>query len=204
MSSVDTPGQAVLIDLSQRVMFSDPFPCYANLRRNAPVARVRSQQLMRADGYMLTRYEDVILLHSDQRFSSDMMKQGNPGLQKYLPRMFRLLTDSMVFKDDPDHARLRRLVNKAFTPRMVQQMANDIQGIVDQLLDGLAQHEVVDLVEDFAIPLPLSVISRMLGVADADRDEFQAVMGRFAGSVGGGNLFEFLRVMPVARRLLKM
>jgi cytochrome P450 len=197
-------GAEVITDLSEDVMFSDPFPRYAELRRTAPVSRVRSKQLVRSGGYLLTRYDDVMLLHTDVRFSSDIMKQGNPGLQKYLPRMFRLLTDSMVFKDDPDHARLRRLVNKAFTPRMVQQMANDIQVIVDQLLDGLAQHEVVDLVEDFAIPLPLSVISRMLGVADTDRDEFQAQMGRFAGSVGGGNLFEFLRVVPAARRLLKM
>src|ERR1700734_728473 len=185
MSSVDTPGQAVLIDLSQRVMFSDPFPCYANLRRNAPVARVRSQQLMRADGHMLTRYEDVILLHSDQRFSSDMMKQGNVGLMKHLPRMFRLLTDSMVFKDDPDHARLRRLVNKAFTPRMIQQMADDIERFVDELLDGLDRGEVVDLVAAFATPLPLSVISSMLGVSDADRDEFHTLTARFVGGVGG-------------------
>jgi cytochrome P450 len=204
MSSVDTPGQAVLIDLSQRVMFSDPFPCYANLRRNAPVARVRSQQLMRADGYMLTRYEDVILLHSDQRFSSDMMKQGNVGLMKHLPRMFRLLTDSMVFKDDPDHARLRRLVNKAFTPRMIQSIAESIEEIVDRLLDDLSEHDVVDLVSEFATPLPLSVISNMLGVSDDEREKFARLMERFTGGAGSGQIIDMIRMMPSARRLLKM
>ena len=56
---------------------------------------------------------------------------------RHLPKMFRLLTDSMVYKDDPDHARLRRLVNKAFTPRMVQQMTGDIERIVDALFDDL-------------------------------------------------------------------
>src|ERR1700689_1802229 len=115
MPATAARGAEVITDLSEDVMFSDPFPRYAELRRTAPVSRVRSKQLVRSGGYLLTRYDDVMLLHTDVRFSSDIMKQGNPGLQKYLPRMFRLLTDSMVFKDDPDHARLRRLVNKAFT-----------------------------------------------------------------------------------------
>jgi cytochrome P450 len=194
----------VVTDLSEEVMFSDPFPRYAELRRDVPVSRVRSRQLLRAEGYMLTRYDDVMLLHSDQRFSSDIMKNGNPGLMKYLPRMFRLLTDSMVFKDDPDHARLRRLVNQAFTPRMIQGMADDIERIVDELLDDLSQHDVVDLVHDFAIPLPLSVISRMLGVSDADRERFSHLMERMAGGAGSGNALDLIRAMPSARKLLKM
>jgi len=204
MVGITTPGAESITDLSDEVMFSDPFPRYAELRRTAPVSRVRSKQLVRSGGYMLTRYDDVMLLHSDLRFSSDIMKQGNPGLMKHLPRMFRLLTDSMVFKDDPDHARLRRLVNKAFTPRMVQQMAEDIERIVDELLDDLAQRDVVDLVADFATPLPLSVIATMLGVGDTDRDEFHELLGRFAGSAGGGNPIDLLRAVPTARKLLKM
>ncbi len=185
-------------------MFSDPFPRYAELRRNDPISRVRSQQLMRVDGYMLTRYADVMLLHSDPRFSSDMMGKGNVGIMRHLPRMFRLLTDSMVFKDDPDHARLRRLVNKAFTPRMIQAMAADIERIVERLLDDLSKRDVVDLVSDFAVPLPLSVISDMLGVSDDEREKFSHLMERFAEGAGSGQLIEMIRVMPSARRLLKM
>src|SRR3984885_6884107 len=93
-------------------------------------------------------------------------------IMRHLAKMFRLLPNSMGCKDDPDHARLRRLVNKAFTPRMVQEMSADIERIVDELLTGLAGRDIVDLVEDFAVPLPLSVISRMLGVSAADRDRF--------------------------------
>jgi cytochrome P450 len=185
-------------------MFSDPFPCYADLRQNAPVARVRSQQLMRVDGYLLTRYEDVLLLHNDLRFSSDMMGQGNVGIMKHLPRMFRLLTDSMVFKDDPDHARLRRLVNKAFTPRMIQAMADDIEGIIGRLIDDLSKHDVVDLVGRFTIPLPLSVISNMLGVSDDERDKFAHLMERFTEGAGSGQVVDMIRMIPSARRLLKM
>jgi cytochrome P450 PksS len=118
--------------------------------------------------------------------------------------MFRLLADSMVYKDDPDHARLRRLVNKAFTPRMVQEMSADIERIVDELLTGLAGRDTVDLVDDFAVPLPLSVISRMLGVSAADRDQFHTLTARFVAGVGGGSPTSFIKVVPTARKLLKM
>ena len=119
--------------------------------------------------------------------------------------MFRLLTNSMVYKDDPDHARLRRLVNKAFTPRMVQQMTGDIERIVDDLVDDLERRRssgsTVDLVADFATPLPLSVISTMLGVGDEDRDEFHVLMERFVARLGSGSGLDALRTIPTARRL---
>ena len=191
-------------DLSEKVMFSDPFAHYAELRRTAPVSRVRSKQLVRSGGYMLTRYNDVMLLHGDTRFSSDTMHQKDSWLMNHLPRTFRLLADSMVYQDDPDHARLRRLVNKAFTPRIVQQMTADIERIVDELLTAVAGNDVTDLVEEFAVPLPLSVISNMLGVTEEDRDEFHSLMARFVTSVGGGSLASFVAAVPTARRLLKM
>ena len=93
---------------------------------------------------MLTRHEDVLLLHNDVRFSSDPSSGGSGFMMRHLPKMFRLLTNSMVYKDDPDHARLRRLVNKAFTPRMVQQMTGDIERIVNGLLDDLERRGQLD------------------------------------------------------------
>jgi cytochrome P450 PksS len=157
-------------------------------------------------GYMLTRYEHVMLLHNDVRFSSDPTSGGSSFLMRHLPNMFRLLTSSMVYKDDPDHARLRRLVNKAFTPRMVQQMAGDIDRIVRELLDKVAARgtETVDLVADVAVPLPLSVISRMLGVGDEDRDEFHVLTERFVMRLGGGSAADALRAVPVARKLYRV
>jgi cytochrome P450 len=194
----------MVTDLADSVMFTDPFPRYAQLREAAPVSRVQSKQLVGSESYMLTRYNDVMLLHGDPRFSSDTMGQNDSWLIRHLPRMFRLLADSMVYKDDPDHARLRRLVNKAFTPRMVHDMTNDIALMVDELVAGLAKRDVVDLVEDFAIPLPLSVISRMLGVSESDRDRFHTLTARFVAGVGGGSPAAFVRVIPTARKLLKM
>ncbi len=193
-------------DLADPVMFTDPFPRYAELRRRSAVSPAYSKQLMGGAGFMLTRHEHVLLLHNDVRFSSDPTSGGSSFLMRHLPNMFRLLTSSMVYKDDPDHARLRRLVNKAFTPRMVQQMTGEIERIVGALIEELAGRggETVDLVADFATPLPLSVISTMLGVGDDDRDEFHVLMERFVVRLGSGSAADALRAVPTARRLYRV
>jgi cytochrome P450 len=190
-------------DLADPVMFADPFPRYAELRKRGAVSPAYSKQLMGGAGFMLTRHEDVLLLHNDARFSSDPTTGGSGFMMRHLPKMFRLLTNSMVYKDDPDHARLRRLVNKAFTPRMVQQMTGDIELIVNGLLDDLERRgsSTVDLVADYATPLPLSVISNMLGVGDEDRDEFHVLMERFVSRLGSGSGVDAVRTIPTARRL---
>ncbi len=102
------------------LMFIDPFPRYAELRRSAPpVSRVRAPLAtgMRAKGgYMLTRYDDVLAMHADPRLSSDVMRNDRIGRLRWLiPKPIRLLTETMATKDDPEHQRLRRLVHKAFT-----------------------------------------------------------------------------------------
>ena len=193
-------------DLADPVMFTDPYPRYAALRRTAPVSRAYSRQMLGGAGYMLTRHEHVLLLHNDVRFSSDPTSQGSSFLMRHLPKMFRLLTSSMVYKDDPDHARLRRLVNKAFTPRMVQQLQEDIERIVGDLVDEVEQRgsKTVDLVNDVAVPLPLSVISTMLGVGAEDRDEFHVLMERFVVRLGSGSATDALRAVPTARKLYRV
>ncbi|HLM96804.1 MAG TPA: cytochrome P450 [Acidimicrobiales bacterium] len=192
-----------MTDLADPVMFSDPYPRYAELRSTAPVSSAFSKQLLGGTGYMLTRHEHVLLLHNDVRFSSDPTSQGSSFLIRHLPRMFRLLMSSMVYRDDPDHARLRRLVNKAFTPRRVQQMTGEIERIVAELLDKAEQRgtETIDLVNDVAVPLPLSVISRMLGVDDEDRDQFHVLVERFVDRLGSGSAADAMRAVPTARKL---
>src|SRR5690606_1538305 len=98
----------------------------------------------------------------------------------------RLLTDSMVFKDDPDHKRLRGLVNKAFTPKRVAQMSEHIEKVVHELLDEIGRRDEVDLVTDFATPLPLRVISEMMGVSQADRHDFHQWVERFTEAQADG------------------
>lgn len=202
-ADVATVDQLAVTDLANPIMFSDPFPRYAELRRTAPVSRVVSRQIVRKGGYMLTRYEDVMRLHADKHFSSDIMRNTPKAAATFMPRMFRLLTSSMVFKDDPDHKRLRCLVTRAFSPKMVQQMADSFERIVAELLDGFDGRDAVDLVEQFAIPLPLRVIADMLGVTAADREEFHARSMRLLERAGGGPL-STLRGLPNGQRLIQL
>lgn len=192
-------------DLADPVMFTNPFPRYADLRKDAPVSSARSQQA-RGRVYMLTKYEDVLRLYSDPVYSSDAMKNGASGgglaTSKHAPRMLRLLTDSMVFKDDPDHKRLRGLVNKAFTPQRIQAMADGIDLLVDELLDKMDKGNTADIVKDFAIQLPLRVISDMLGVSDKDRRQFLSMAKVFAD--GSTSPLGMLKAMPTGFRMVRM
>jgi len=194
-------------DLADPIMFSDPFPRYAELRRTAPVSRVESHQVTRIRGYMLTRYDDVVTLHSDPRFSNDLAKNGRMGFVRFMPRMFRLLTDTMVFKDDPEHKRLRGLVGRAFTPKLIQQMSADIDRIVATLLDQIgersAKGEAIDLVEEFAVQLPLAVIADMLGVDERDRDAFHAATKKFTDG-SSGSTTAMLKGLPAGQRMMKL
>jgi cytochrome P450 PksS len=197
------PVPMEVTDLSDPVMFRNPFPRYAHLRKAAPVSYVKSWQLLKGGrGYLLARHEDVKRIYADDRFSSDHTRHGRFGakIPRMLNRMFRLLGDSMVMKDDPEHRRLRGLVNKAFTPRMVAGMADDIERLVARLLDEMAAKRHVELVDDFAVPLPLAVISSMLGVGDRDRDRFHMLVKQILQGQGGTAL-ETLRAMPASRQL---
>ncbi|HEY8547279.1 MAG TPA: cytochrome P450, partial [Acidimicrobiales bacterium] len=191
------------------VMFTNPAPRYAELRRTAPVSTVRSRQLLRGGtGYMVTRYDDVLQVHTDPRLSSDILRHTRGGrLIRFAPRVMRLLTDSMVFKDDPDHKRLRRLVNRAFTPKRVQRMTGHIEQVVDELLDDLDRRAeadgTVDLVADFATALPLRVISEMMGVGPADRHDFHRWVERFTTAQADGAV-ALLRAMPTGRTMVKL
>ena len=115
-----------------------------------------------------------------------------------LPPTIRMLTQTMVFKDDPDHKRLRALVHKAFTPKLVATMESDIVKIADQLADEVAAKRDVDLAHEYAVRLPLAVIAKMLGVADKDRDEFHQLVEK----VGDGG--RKLGMFSAARRLVQL
>ncbi|MGH9024884.1 MAG: cytochrome P450 family protein, partial [Acidimicrobiia bacterium] len=199
------PTSMPFTDLSDPIMFSDPFPRYAELRRTSPVSRVRHREMRRIDAYMLTRYDDVLALHTDARFSSCAASHGAGGVRmRFLPKTFRLLTDSMVYKDDPEHKRLRSLVNNAFTPKRVQQMSGDVQRIVGNLVDRIASTGTTDLVADLAVPLPLSVIATMLGVDDRHRDQFKSAVELMAEASTSGSTRDLTKVLSNGRRVRLM
>ncbi len=194
------PGALEQTALGSRQMLDNPYQRFAHLRSAAPVSWATAPQLLRGNGgYLLTRFDDVMALHSEERYSTDVLKYTSVGKFAWiLPPTIRLLTQTMVFKDDPDHKRLRTLVHKAFTPKLVSTMESDIVKIAEQLADDVQAKRDVDIVHEYAVRLPLAVIATMLGVADKDRDEFHRLVEKLGD--GGRKLGMFTS----ARRIVKL
>ncbi len=153
----------------------DPFAYYAALRHHQPVLRAKIPT--RGTGWVVSRYDDVARVLKDQRFSADPRHSRNPPLfgfgGRLAPKLIKLVGESMICVDDPAHARLRKLVAKAFTPRTVDEMEEWVATIVAATVEGLAGRDgPVDLVAELALPLPLRVISEMLGIPEEWRLDF--------------------------------
>lgn len=142
----------------------NPYPVYEKLRKDEPVFRIMFPH--GEFGWIITRYEDAVQILKDPRFSKDMVRRYGAENQS-------IFSNNMLFSDPPDHKRLRGLVQKAFTPKLVADMRSHIQDIADELLDNLPSQEKMNLIDDFAFPLPIIVISEILGVPLEDRDKFR-------------------------------
>ena len=161
------------VEIASPAFKTDPKPLYARLRSEAPVSRVWLPS--GEEAFLVARYHDVSALLKDRRLAKDPANALTAGQRARLrepPRMFAPLTRNMLSVDDPDHARLRRLVQAAFTPRRVAMLTLRTQAISDALLEQLAGRSHFDLMLDYAIKLPVTVISDLLGVPERDRPRF--------------------------------
>ncbi len=167
--------------LSQLV--SNPYPIYKALRDSD---RVMWQEMMQS--WLVTGYDEAqAILKDHEHFSSDRQRSSNRMVAQLTeqsdPGLLRR-TATMLSIDPPDHTRLRMLANKAFTPRVVEQMRPHIQEITDGLLDGVEDPDGIDVVKELAIPLPIIVIAEMLGVSPSQREQFKAWSTDIAGVLG--------------------
>lgn len=163
-------GDAALFDPLAPETLSDPYPIYARLRADAPVQKTPSGV------WLVLGYDPAVQILRDHRFSVDHRnRHDTPELiEKLGPTAAdRGMENIMLFKDPPDHTRLRGLVNKAFTPRIVESMRARIVEITNALIDEVEPRGEMDVIEDFAYPLPVTVIAEMLGIPEADRSEFK-------------------------------
>jgi pimeloyl-[acyl-carrier protein] synthase len=150
----------------------DPYPLYHRLREEDPVHRSPLGL------WVLTRHADVLAVLRDPRMSRDPRHSERFELLRSSAEVDQLLTSeeaapSMLFVDPPDHTRLRALVNKAFTPAAVERLRPEVEAIVAGLLNRVAGTGAMDVVEDLAYPLPVTVICELFGVPEADRDRFR-------------------------------
>jgi cytochrome P450 len=163
--------------LSGPAFKADPHPAYAALRAQAPVYCRTS-----ADGaarmWFLTRYEDVAeALRDHRRYVKDIHSTLTAAEAAALPPeppLYHLLTQHMLNADGATHARLRGLVNRAFTARMVEQLAPRVEQIAGRLLDRAAPRGQMDAISDYALPLAVEVIGDLLGMGERDHHRLAA------------------------------
>lgn len=164
------PDVAIEYPVLEPDFIANPHPIYARMRVENPVYKMPYVE-MGDNPWMLTRYDDSIALHTDARFTKNYGKIDPEGFGSSPAAM---INRHMLTLDPPDHTRLRGLVHMAFTPKVIAAMNARIQEIADSLLDQMAEKPDGDLIADFALPLPITVIAELLGVPSSDRDKFRS------------------------------
>src|SRR2546427_2470822 len=207
--TVTTPVKSrVPVDVTDATFKANPFPFYAQLRAEAPVFPVKLPTKQRAR--LLTRYDELPNALKDERFAKDRRHAMTPEQLKklpWIPPMFKPLEHTMLDLDSPDHTRLRALVHKAFTPRLIEQMRDQIQALTDELLDAAEPKGSMDLIADFALPLPLTIIGRILGVPAKDNHKFHRWTETLLSAGTNTNYVVFIpiimRFMGYLKKLIK-
>jgi cytochrome P450 len=164
----------------------DPYPHYARLRTTDPM------HVTPFGAFLASRHAEANLVLRDKRFGKDFVARSS---RRYGPQImeepvFRSMSHWMLQQDPPDHTRLRGLVVKAFTARRVEDMRPRIQHVVDETLDRILPKGHMDLIEDFAFRLPVTIICDMLGIPEEHREVF------YHNSRNGGRLLDPVPLSP--------
>src|ERR1051326_5072160 len=160
------------VDLASPTFKANPHPFYARLRAEAPVYRTSLRMPTRKTAWLITRYDDVVAILRDSRFVKDAENAGSGAGAVWLPGPLRPTTRNMLDVDPPDHTRLRALVQKAFTPRLVEQLRDRITELCERFLAPAATNGRIELVGDYALPLPMAIITELLGIPKRDHLRF--------------------------------
>src|SRR5947209_8324878 len=159
--------QSMELNLTSSAFKANPYPAFARLRAYDPVHLLESSD--ERNNWLITRYEDAEAILRDERFVKNRQSVLSSEERRDAPASVAdLMGLSMLKFDPPAHTRLRSLVNLSFTPRLVEQWRGRIQAITDELIDAVESKGCMDLVKEFAFPLPMRVISEMLGVPVED------------------------------------
>jgi cytochrome P450 len=191
------------IDLSSQSFMRNPFPALARMRQAGPVVQIRLPIFGKT--WVATTHDAVSeVLKDDGTFVRDARNAGKRSAigfrwWAWLPHSIRVLTENMNSHDGPDHRRLRKLVDQAFSRHSALDMRPRIAAICDGLLDRMTGAAVVDLMDGLARPLPLTVICELLGLPDEDRPRFHQWARVIMSAT---SLLGFLRFIPAHFRLV--
>lgn len=169
----------------------DPYPSYDELRKNAPIFWSEKGKY-----WMVTSYDIANQITKDLRFGKRLERWNhlNP-LAKMLPGPAKLIKSRknwMLNANPPEHTHLRSLVNKAFTPKMIEQMRSHIQEIADRLLEAVLPTGQIEFIGQFAFPIPITVIAEMLGIPSADHAKFRELSNTLTQTLEPGYSMEVL------------
>jgi cytochrome P450 len=165
------------INITSSAFKEDPYATFTDMRTHQPVQKVALPG--NREAWLITSYDAGDKALRDPRFVKNVRAALTPEeIEHYFPIQAQgqpqTFDKQMLSTDPPDHTRLRSLVNLTFTPRLIEHMRERIQVIADDLLDAIQDQKEVDLLDTFAFPLPILVISEMLGVPTEDRNQFRA------------------------------
>jgi cytochrome P450 len=194
-------SQELLLQLMDPASRADPYPLYAQFRYQGPL------HLPEANLAVFSNYQDCDEVLRHPSTSSDRLKSTiAQRILQNVPAGRPLGPPGFLFMDPPDHTRLRKLVSKAFAPRVVNALQPDIAAMVDVLLDRIAEKGQFDIVEDFAYPLQVAVICQLLGVPLEDEPQFSHATELLAQALDpfvgfAGSLSRGFEERPSLRRL---
>lgn len=193
-----------LVNIASPEFKARAYPFYARLRAEAPAYRITLP--IGESPWLITRYDDVATVLKDERFAKDSANALTPEQVARQPwyrkvKFARSLQNNMLTQDEPNHARLRALVNKAFTARVVEEMRERIQRLTDDFLDAVQGRGRMDLIRDYALPLPLTIISEMLGIPAADRQRFHRLLN--TALAAGQSTWALIKAVPVGFLLIR-
>jgi cytochrome P450 len=164
-------------DIVSAAFKRNPSPTFAAMREAGPVIPIRLPFVGRV--WVTTTHEATLAMVKDNALfvqeGRHAGRSGVAGFSWWMPKPIRLMTNNMLQKDEPDHRRLRHLVDSAFARRDVLAMRGAVEGIADGILDSFEGRAEVDLVDEYARQLPLAVICDLLGLPQGDRAEFSAL-----------------------------
>jgi cytochrome P450 len=188
-------------DLASSQFKADPYPFYARLRAEAPVWRTTLSDKRKA--WIVTRYEDVARVLKGDRIAKDPLNAQDPeqlAREPWVPGFLKPLERNMLDVDEPDHRRLRTLVSKAFTPRLIERLRQRIERICWELLDDMEHNGKTELVRDYALPLPATVIAELLGIPASDHRKFHRWSNRIVSISSGSDVW---KALPAALSFLR-
>ncbi|OBK53880.1 cytochrome P450 [Mycobacterium kubicae] len=170
-------AQTLLLQLIDPATRPDPYPVCAQVRERGPL------QMPGANFVMFSSYRDCDEVLRHPASSSDQLKSTAAQQMDVDPAARRETPPGFLFLDPPDHTRLRKLVSKAFAPKVVSALQPEIRALVHGLLDRIAAAGHFDVIDDFAYPLPVAVICRLLGVPLEDEPQFSWASALLAQSL---------------------